>query len=436
MTQIRKYANLPDLDSAPDVYETPGLTDDVSTTQASTTERSSGESSYDEDSEGVESGVDRRRLKTDDARLRFGSSKVDARKADFSDRIRRKKGSYRTANRVTRKHSGYPSDDESEEESLQRKLRRLRQEIEEAKAECEQNEQTSPEDHDVDAASEIAKLSQMLDSVYTQGGRSSSAETQLASVLSRPLGAAPALHDANGLVANGERMGMTKTPAAAQYDRNLSEILAKAAEFDSRLAQLETSLGVSSSTPQDLVPQDPVLKTIESLDQQLSIIANAPSTYETAARRLQDLQRQRREIEVEDEATSKIKINSTGGSKANGTPSADAAQSYLDDPTNAEAIKALYSALPAIESMAPTLPLVVERLRSLRLIHASAGDASTTLDEMRTRQQEQEAEIKAWREALDKVKEALKDGEGVLKENMDVVGGWVKDLEARVQKFS
>jgi len=82
------------------------------------------------------------------------------------------------------------------------------------------------------------------------------------------------------------------------------------------------------------------------------------------------------------------------------------------------------------------LPMVLERLRTLRLLHASAGSAAATLDEIEKRQGEQDAEIEAWREALEKVEGALEEGEGTLSQNVKVVAEWVKDLEGRVAKFS
>jgi len=69
-------------------------------------------------------------------------------------------------------------------------------------------------------------------------------------------------------------------------------------------------------------------------------------------------------------------------------------------------------------------------------LHASAGSAAATLDEIEKRQGEQAAEIEAWREALEKVEGALEEGEGTLSQNVKVVAEWVKDLEGRVAKFS
>ena len=79
--------------------------------------------------------------------------------------------------------------------------------------------------------------------------------------------------------------------------------------------------------------------------------------------------------------------------------------------------------------------MVLERLRTLRLIHANAGDASTTLHELEKRQAEQETEIQHWREALNKVEASISEGQGVMTGNVKLVGQWVKDIEARVGKL-
>ncbi|KAI9803618.1 MAG: hypothetical protein M1826_004949 [Phylliscum demangeonii] len=150
MASTRKYAALPDLDSAPDIYETPELTDDLSTIRTSTARSSSASasSSYkdlteDEDGDG---GVSHHHLRPEQARAHFSPAVVDARHVDFSDRIGRtggKRRSYRTG--TARRRRGDDDDavrlgdlsDEADggdgdaEEGLRRKIARLRREVQE-----------------------------------------------------------------------------------------------------------------------------------------------------------------------------------------------------------------------------------------------------------------------------------------------------------------
>lgn len=94
-------------------------------------------------------------------------------------------------------------------------------------------------------------------------------------------------------------------------------------------------------------------------------------------------------------------------------------------------VNALYGALPTIENLSPLLPAVLDRLRSLRAIHADAGRAVESLAKVERRQEEMGGEIARWREALEKVEGVVKESEGTVKKNMEVVEKWVRVLEEK-----
>jgi nuclear migration protein JNM1 len=98
-----KYDNLPGIDTAPDIYETPDLAEDVSTIQASTVVS---ESDGEEDG-----GLNHQRFQTDQARSRFQPSRVDAQGVDFSDSIAAQRRSYRTATQARRRRGELLGDD-------------------------------------------------------------------------------------------------------------------------------------------------------------------------------------------------------------------------------------------------------------------------------------------------------------------------------------
>src|SRR5690348_1167589 len=122
-----KYDNLPGIDTAPDIYETPDLAEDVSTIQASTVVS---ESEGEDDGDQNESAIRHRRLQTDQARNRFQPSRVDAHGVDFSDNITAQRRSYRTSTQRRRRRGEIIGDDsEEEEESFARKLLRIKREL-------------------------------------------------------------------------------------------------------------------------------------------------------------------------------------------------------------------------------------------------------------------------------------------------------------------
>ena len=95
-------------------------------------------------------------------------------------------------------------------------------------------------------------------------------------------------------------------------------------------------------------------------------------------------------------------------------------------------VTALYQLLPSIQNLQPLLPVVLERLRALSVIHAGAAEAKNNLDEVERRQVEMQAEIKQWREAVEVVEKGMLELEESMKGNAKVVGDMVGNLEGRI----
>ncbi len=105
-------------------------------------------------------------------------------------------------------------------------------------------------------------------------------------------------------------------------------------------------------------------------------------------------------------------------------------QLFLDEQSSK--ITALYRLLPSIQKLQPLLPDVLERLRSLSVIHAGAAEARHTLDDVERRQAETREEIKQWRQALEDVERGMANLEATMKDNVKVVGDMVSGLEGKV----
>lgn len=103
---------------------------------------------------------------------------------------------------------------------------------------------------------------------------------------------------------------------------------------------------------------------------------------------------------------------------------------FLED--QAEKIKALYNVLPTIQNLQPLLPVVLERLRGLSVVHAGAAEARNDMDELEARLKTWEGEMARWREAVEGVESGIDEMKGVMRENVEVVGGLVRGVEDRV----
>ncbi|PVH88353.1 hypothetical protein DL98DRAFT_478219 [Cadophora sp. DSE1049] len=437
MALNRKYAALPDLDSAPDIYETPELTDDNSTAPTGRARSDSTSSSYKDfdEEEDDAPGISRSRLQPDEARTLFSPAQIDARDVDFSDRVTAKRKSYKASTRRQRKRGdgteeyGDFSDDE-DGESLERKLARLKREIEEVKEEygkrqAEKKDMDGVED--VDLGQDVTDLNRMLDGMSIQKGASS-----------KSAGAKFAKNLGTGIKANGPPQTSQTNGDSATYTITYAPIyqqshaLAKAADFDGRLALLEKALGISVAELPSLtangVPK-PILPTLDTLQRQISVISEStPSSLDSISRRVRALTQEAERLEDSRKAAKVAQdaLRAAGG---------DIASEDGEDSEQVAKINALYGTLSTIENLAPLLPSLLDRLRSLRAIHADAATASDSLDRVEKQQTEMAGDIKKWREGLEKVEEALKQGATTMSGNMKAVEGWVKELEQKMEQL-
>lgn len=367
----------------------------------------------------------------DEARSRFSPAQIDARDVDFSDRVTAKRKSYKASSRRQRKREDGTEEfgdfsDEEDGESLERKLARLRREIEEVKEEYGKRrvENKEAEDEtDLAQSHDIAALGRLLDGI---SANQAAAGMAAGAKLAKDLG--------NGLKVNGTASSAEKPTDPATYTVTYTptyqqnHALSKAADFDGRLAMLEKALGlnaVMSAVKADGAPQ-PILPTLDSLQRQLNLLSTStPSSLDDVSRRVRILTQEAERLE-ESRKAAKAAHDAL---KAAGTE-VEAEESGESEQTSK--INALYGTLSTIEELSPLLPPLLDRLRSLRAIHADAATASESLDRVEKRQTDMAVEIKKWREGLEKVEEAMKQSETTMGGNMKVVEGWVQELEKKM----
>lgn len=383
-------------------------------------------------------------MNRDAARARFGPAQIDARDVDFSDRVTKKRKSYKASSRQQRTREDGTEvlgdiSDEEDGESLDRKLARLRREIEEVKEEFARRDyekhnmvEKSEEVDDTAGRDDAATLSKMLDNLSTTNGNTNgSAGIRLAKSLASTL----------------KSIAPPQTPTTAEkgagaatytvtYEPNFEQnhALAKAADFDSRLEFLEKALGITSTPIPAVdsrgVPMS-VLPTLDRLQRQLSVLTEAsPASLDSISRRVRTLTQ---ETERLDEARKSAKAAQEDLRAASG----DSKMEDDDDVDSEQVAKinALYGTLATIEHLSPMLPSLLDRLRSLRAIHADAATASETLEKVAKRQEDMAGDIRKWREGLEKVEQAVKQGKQTMGGNMKAVEGWVKDLEERMARL-
>jgi nuclear migration protein JNM1 len=411
-----KYDNLPGIDTAPDIYETPDLAEDVSTIQASTVV------SEDDDDD---SALDRQRFQTDQARSRFQPSRVDAQGVDFSDNIAAQRRSYRTTTQARRRRGEILGDDSDEEkEPFSIKLQRVKKELLELEGEYDRiiqaGEKSKIEEKDPKRQMEL--IANKIDTMYAMRRGARGPEAQLDRTVQKfkdykPFEPSPKLTKA---IANQPPL-----PGTQIQKNQLEYVLNQAADFDKRITQLEENLGLNANTMPEISgrPSFPVFATLQTLEQTLGLLGDASTNnLEGAIQQIRKLTADAEQLKATREDAARV-----------GAASADSnAPAYPDQEAK---INALYGTIPAIDKLSPVLPLVLERLRTLRLVHTSAWQADEVLSELEARQSKQEEEIKRWERQLVIVEKDMEKCTVAMHSNIKYVGEDVKKIEAKVEKL-
>lgn len=410
--------------------------------------------------------------------MRFMGAVVDARDVNFSDSISMKRQAYRSKSmsrrRRRRREDGVEEVgdlSDSEDESLERRLARLRREVEDLKVEMANKKDSTEAGNGSSqsaAATEkpgenlsdgVAELSRALDNLHASRGAASSSHSAAALLSQKLESGTRAATDAQAQSSADASMAVPAVPAPTASSAGL---LSHAAAFDSRLALLESSIGISSlSNPfiadgiSESTPH-PVLPALDQLTSRLSALTGllvgtgsasaAPGAPNAApgmtTPHLEALSTRVRKLTTDAEALTTARRKAFEAAKAVhnarlASSDADvipALEASTDDEHTAK-IQALYTTLPTIQSLHPLLPSILERLRSLRACHAGAAHAADSLNELEKRHAEMASEIEQWREGLTTVEEKMKQGEAALRSNVETVEPWVRDLESRLARL-
>lgn len=406
---------------------------------------------------------------------------MDARDVDFSDTIGTTRRSYRTRSSRRRRRRLEDGGEElgdlsdSEDETLSRKLARLKREAEEVRLELERREQEKDtdgefkdtveqqdggdvEDANVDGVEELSKV---LDQLSTRAGsrQAGSLENEFLSRLN---------------VGSTRRHGQdTKQLATTTREDTHSapSALSAVAAFSDRVTALEAALGIPSTSTESQTAS--VLPTLDNLTNQITVLSNtltpntstassnpqSPPILDSVSSKLKTLiaeadrlaasrkQAQQALVDLHEVRMRQLGYSGTrprrGFSNNSGTNAPDADQAgpgdealqiqsqvFLDE--QSAKITALYQLLPTIQNLQPLLPAVLDRLRELHVLHVGAAEAKNNLDAVEKSQAETREEIKQWRQAVEDVEKGMADLEDAMKGNVKTVGEMVSGLESRM----
>lgn len=300
----------------------------------------------------------------------------------------------------------------------------MQREVEEAKEEYGKRQEATAQSETAEQEEKLGSLSKVLDEISKsiEQHANNTGPIQSAPPVPRELQAG-----SQDTLVPGNAATYTVTYAPT-YEQ--SHALAKAADFDRRLFLLEKAIGVGSSALPEVdingLPRA-ILPTLDGLQKQITTLSQAStSNLDTISRRVRTLIQEAQELEKARQGA-----KSAQETLGNGAATGEGGEA----PEQVAKINALYGTLPTIENLAPLLPPLLDRLRSLRAIHSDAATASEMLERIEMQQTDMATDLKQWKEGLEKVEEAMKEGSSAMAGNMNVIEAWVKDLEGRVAKL-
>lgn len=372
--------------------------------------------------------------------MHFLPPDADTRTSGLAARISSKRRQYRATTKTgpeTLQNSDPNSLGDNDVESLERKVTRLRREILEVKEIFEKKTSNTKEGSTV-APLEGDRSWDTFNDILNDVDKSPIYGA--ASKIVHTLSTIPRAHHDSTQNPKGE--STEENPELPSYTVTYaptyqqSHALAKAADFDARLSLVETLLGVETIhlPTQDRSPYSAVLPTLDKLDHQISTLSSSTNfSLDLVERKVKQL--------LQD--TQKLAEARTSARAAQDALNMSMEIAVVDTTLVKEAelpeknskINALYGTLPTIDSLAPLLPSVLDRLKSLQSVHAGAASASQNLLKLEAQQQSMGEELKSWREGLEKVEKAVEQGEQTMMGNAKVVEAWVKELEDRMRKL-
>ncbi|KAL0252939.1 hypothetical protein I308_102332 [Cryptococcus tetragattii IND107] len=398
-----KYRGLPDIDTAPDVFET---TDEPETVLKPSDVRPGDEDSVLKPvSEDIDAGGLPSRRKAERVFAR-GARKPELSTLSFRPRLP-----------PLSRYASSSSSDTDEETRLPRetpaaRLRRLKAELAEVEAEVgsSSSSKTQSVSHErsnagkrrsvlpprqpVDVVSELANVRERLERIEFNGldiGQTEAVGMEPSSEWRERL-------DKLVEAENRSKEGKVAQPTAVgQRDGSLSDI-------DKRLAVLEQAVGPIT----DRLDQtsSPLVPTLNKHDHLLTLL--------TQPRHLDAISRRVKLLLVDlDRAAAASRRTGPGGE-------------YTQ-------LQSLFSILPRLDPLLPILTPLLARLRSLSALHSEASEIAVSLQGLQSRDKKNVEEINELEEIVKSVQTGLDDAIGVIKKNWEGLENRMKGLEQRLK---
>ncbi|EJD52633.1 hypothetical protein AURDEDRAFT_82301 [Auricularia subglabra TFB-10046 SS5] len=390
-----KYANLPDIDTAQDVYETP----DVAPTGTAENEYSDGDDIM-HPSRSRRHGATAPTVNPEEMDTSSFMSPNEA-----AARFRKaEKKSDRARTLYAYPPSPTSPTEPAHQPPLAQRIQMLRAEL--AALEAEVSDPSNPQlnSGETDAGEMIRDLVGVKGRLEKLSSRKEGRERLIELIT---------MAQASGALAVPPSAGATASDARAPSSDEMTLL----AEIDKRVGELEKLVG-SSSAALDETSQlpPPLLPLLNRLSAQLTLL--------TQPRHIDSISRRLKLLLADLERTGGASAGSAAGSRRQ--PSQASAPSAPTPPSNLQAD--ILPLLTRLSPHLPTLPHILTRLRTLSALHISAAAFETTLKDLEDEQKKVRVGLTELSSAVDRVEKTFNDNETMTSQN-------VKGLEQRIDSL-
>ncbi|KAL1743072.1 Dynamitin-domain-containing protein [Schizophyllum fasciatum] len=389
-----KYANLPDIDTAPDIYET----EEVFNSNVAN-------SKPDEDEDDLPSRS-RLRSTADPASRQANPDELDTRTVNPEDAQRKFRKAEQQRERFRSRYTYPPSPSRSRSRSpskerplpISKRLLNIQAELESIEAEVNESAKEKIEtEENIDPGELIRGLTDV--------------RRRLGQIKKDKEGRGRLVEMITSEEAEKEKQQVQEADAKEKAKKTDEKVEVRSVvEIDKRVGELEKLVGAATTVLDETTPLPaPLLPMLSRLHSQLTLLTQ-PRHIDSISRRLKVL------------LTDLDRVSQAQhGHRRHPSQSKDQAQAPGPSPLAEQLMPLLTRLSPAL----PHIPHILTRLRTLSQLHTSAAEFQSTLEGL-------EEEQRKMRETLNDLENAVVSVENSLKENRDLVKGNVEGLDGRV----
>ncbi|TIB98773.1 hypothetical protein E3Q17_02875 [Wallemia mellicola] len=197
-------------------------------------------------------------------------------------------------------------------------------------------------------------------------------------------------------------------------------------DLDRRIKSLEKSIGTDTLMQSTERFPVPLVNTIQKLEQQMSLLTQ-PRHLDAISRRLKLLN-----SELEKVNESKSRLSNDNNREITETDDGSQQGSTGMNMVTQNKVDKLFNSLERIEPLIPLTPHVLDRLTTLSEVHRKASNSVSDIDELKLQTMNISNNIKTLNDATSTLSQSLEENDKLVKSNVDNVMMRIEEISSRL----